>query len=276
MASGPSARSGNRRRVASPVVLVLLPPSESKRPAPARGRPVDLTALSFASLTPARTAVLAALVATSSAPDAPERLGAGASLAAEVERNVRLRELPARPASEVYSGVLYDALDWPTLSASARRRARSRLVVVSALWGALRPHDRIPPYRLSMTSDVGLGPLAALWRPALDAELTQAAGARGLVVDCRSAPYAAAWPPAGPLAARTVAVRVLQDGETGRSVVSHAAKHTRGEVARYLLEADVDPARPRRLADALADRWTVELSPPPRPGRPWTLDVVLP
>jgi uncharacterized protein len=69
---------------------------------------------------------------------------------------------------------------------------------------------------------------------------------------------------------------VLQAGRTGRTVVSHAAKHTRGEVARHLLESGNDPARPQRLAHVLGDRWTVELVPPPRPGRPWTIDVVLP
>jgi len=257
-------------------VLVLLPPSESKRAALARGTPVDLAGLSFPALTPARVAVLDALLATSATSEGLHRLGVGASLAEEVERNLRLRELPARPASDVYSGVLYDALGWSTLSTGARRRARSRLVVVSALWGALRPHDRIPPYRLSMTSEVGLGPLAALWRASLEGELRAAAGPRGLVVDCRSAPYAAAWPPSGSLAGRTVAVRVLQEGPGGRTVVSHAAKHTRGEVARHLLETGADPARPRTLAAVLADRWAVELIPPPRAGRPWTLDVVLP
>ena len=257
-------------------MLVLLPPSESKAPAPARGRPVDLDALSFPGLTATRVAVLDALAAVSGKPDALERLGVGASLADEVEGNLRLRALPARPAHDVYTGVLYEALGWATLSPSARRRARGRLVVTSALWGAVRPHDRIPPYRLAMGADLGAGALAALWRPVLDAALASAAGDRGLVVDCRSGPYAAAWTPSGDLAARTVAVRVLQEGHAGRTVVSHAAKHTRGEVARHLLETGADPARPRRLAQVLGERWTVELTPPPRAGRPWVLGVVLP
>jgi hypothetical protein len=54
------------------------------------------------------------------------------------------------------------------------------------------------------------------------------------------------------------------------------AKHTRGEVARHLLESGADPRRPDGLADVLADRWSVELVRPARSGRPWTLDVVLP
>jgi uncharacterized protein len=255
-------------------VLVLLPPSESKRVAPARARPVDLDGLSFPALTPTRIAVLDALAAASAAPDALRRLDVGPSLASEVERNTRLRTLPARPALEVYAGVLYDALGWPTLSSSARRRAASRLVVISALWGALRPGDRVPPYRLNMCGDLGLGSLPQLWRPGLHNVLHPAA--KGLVVDCRSGDYVAAWPATGDVAARTVAIRVLQEGRSGRTVVSHAAKYTRGQVVRHLLESGADPARPQGLPRLLGERWMVELAPPPRPGRPWTLDVVLP
>ena len=89
-----------------PGVLVLLPPSESKSPPAARGKPVDLAALSFQELTPARVRVLDALAAASAADDALYRLDVGPSLAPEVERNTRLRTLPARPALEVYTGVL--------------------------------------------------------------------------------------------------------------------------------------------------------------------------
>jgi cytoplasmic iron level regulating protein YaaA (DUF328/UPF0246 family) len=251
-------------------VLVLLPPSESKSAPAARGKPVDLDALSFPGLTPTRAQVLDALAATSAAPDALRRLDVGPSLAPEVERNTRLRRLPARPALEVYTGVLYDALGWATLSTAARRRAGSRLVVLSALWGAVRPADRIPPYRLNMCGDLGLGVLNQLWRPALGRVLPEVA--KGLVVDCRSGDYAAAWPPPPDVAARTVAVRVVQEGRT----ISHAAKHTRGEVARHLLETGADPARPQGLARVLGERWSVELTPPARPARPWTIDVVLP
>jgi len=256
-------------------VIVLLPPSESKSAPPRRGRPVDLAVLSFPSLTATRSTVLDAVAATSARPDALARLGVGASLAAEVERNTRLRALPALPASGVYTGVLYDALGWPTLSAGAKRRAASRLIVISALWGALRPADRVPPYRLSMDADLpGLGPLARLWRDVLDPELDAAAGPDGVVVDCRSATYAQAWSPSAALAARTVAVRVLRDGLQGRTVVSHLAKHTRGEVTRHLLEGGTDPRSPAALARRLGERWQVELTPPGRPGRTWTVDVL--
>jgi hypothetical protein len=258
-------------------VLVLLPPSEGKAPPPRAGRPLDVAALSFPELGPTREKVLDALVETCRHPDALARLGAGASLADDVARNTRLRDLPARPAHAVYTGVLYEALGWPALSTAARRRAARRVVIASALWGFVRPGDRIPAYRLSMDAELpGLSPLAATWRPVLGPALDAAAGARGVVVDCRSGPYAAAAPVRGPLARRTVAVRVLREQAGARTVVSHLAKLTRGEVTRHLLELDADPRTPRALADAVATRWPVELREPPKPGTPWTLDVILP
>jgi cytoplasmic iron level regulating protein YaaA (DUF328/UPF0246 family) len=257
-------------------VLVLLPPSETKAAAPRRGVTVDLDSLSFPELTDVRKQVLEALLETSARPDALRLLGVGASLADEVARNLNLPTAPTRPAHAVYTGVLYDALGWPTLSASARRRGANRVLIMSALWGVLRPNDRVPAYRLSMDGDLpGVGPLARLWRTVLPAALDAAAGRRSLLVDCRSGPYASAATVTGALAARTVAVRVLREQDGRRSVVSHLAKHTRGEVTRHLLEADADPRTPAALAEAVGTRWPVELTEPPRPGTAWTLDVVL-
>ena len=256
-------------------MLVLLPPSEGKtRPSARRGR-LDLTRLSWPELNAAREQVLGALAEVSAAPDALERLGVGASLADEVAANVGLRTAPSAAAAEVYSGVLYDALDVAGLSPGARRRANRRVVVVSALWGALRLGDRIPAYRLSMgTTLPGVGPLATYWRTHLDDVLTAAAGT-GLVVDCRSSTYQAAWTPTPGVARRTVAVRVLQEQDGRRSVVSHMAKHTRGLVSRHLLERGTDPRTPKALAAALAERFACELHAPDRTGRTWTLDVVV-
>ena len=252
------------------MTLILLPPSEGKT-GRSRGRAVDLPSLSFADLNPVRESVLDSLAKVSSSADAFDVLGVGPSLQDEVERNVRWRTEPAVPVSELYSGVLYDALGYSTMSPGIKRRAGARLVVVSAAWGALRPADRVPPYRLSMgTTLPGLGPLASVWRDPLAAELDAAAG-NGVIVDCRSSTYAAAWRPTGEQAAKWVAVSVVRERGGVRSVVSHNAKHTRGLVARHLLESGKDPGTPRSLHKLIAERWTAELD---RTGPGWTLTVV--
>jgi uncharacterized protein len=246
-------------------VLILLPPSESKANR-RRGRPADPSTWSFPALGPARARVAAALTDVSRSPDAPALLGVSAGLLDEVARNLVLDTAPATPAAEVYTGVLYDALGLATLDTAARRRANRWLVVVSALHGAVRPGDRITAYRLSMGATLpGLGPLASLWRPELARVLPAVAG-RGVVVDCRSAPYAAAWRPGADLAPRWLQVRVPG--------ASHLAKHTRGLVSRHLCQAGVTPRSVPALADVVAGAFDVELHEPANARAPWVLDVV--
>lgn len=254
-------------------VLVLLPPSEGKA-SRRRGTPVDVDSLSFPALTGARLHVLESLARLGCGDDALDVLGLGESLGREVARNWRWQVEPALPASALYTGVLYEALDLAGLGTSARRRAASRIVIVSAAWGALRPGDRVPPYRLAMGVDLpGVGRLAAHWRTHLEPVLT--ADATGVVVDCRSSTYVAAWRPRGDVAERTVAVRVLRDDAGRRSVVSHMAKRTRGLVVRHLVQrGGRDPLTPQRLADAVAEAFEVELGPPARDGSR-VLDVVV-
>lgn len=248
-------------------MLILLPPSESKW-GRRRGRPVDPGRLSHPGLAGTRARVASVLREVSASPDAPELLGVSPSLLDDIARNLVLDSAPATPAGEVYTGVLYDALDLATLDAAARRRATRWLLVVSALYGAVRLTDRIAPYRLAMgVSLAELGPLAALWRPELSRVLPADAGS-GVVVDCRSAAYAAAWPPGGDLADRWVTVQVPG--------ASHFAKHTRGLVARHLCVHGATPRTVPALADVVARGFSVALHPPARPGRPWVLDVTPP
>ena len=148
-------------------MLILLPPSEGKTPA-VRGSAVDWPSLSFPELNTYRAKVLEALGTVSAHEDALALLGVGASLKDDVERNTRLHAEPAAPAHQIYSGVLYDALGYKTLTPAQRRKADDSVLVVSALWGAIRFADRVPAYRLSMgTALPDVGRLASFWKPQL-------------------------------------------------------------------------------------------------------------
>ena len=241
-------------------VLILLPPSEGKA-VPRRGSPLDLSGLSFQGLTPARERVLDALVDLAHRDDAAAVLGLGGTQSDLVDLDRRLRTAPTARADRVYTGVLYDALDLDTLSSAARRRASARLAVTSSLFGLVRPGDRIPSYRLSGDVSLpGLGPVAGVWRGALD-DVVRAALGRGLLVDLRSSTYAAFWRPAADLAPRVATVRVLHEVNGRRQVVSHFNKATKGRILRELLEAGANPRTPARLAEALRDLgWTVEVA----------------
>jgi cytoplasmic iron level regulating protein YaaA (DUF328/UPF0246 family) len=259
-------------------VLVLLPPSEGKA-APRRGAPLDLDALSFPELTATRDRLLHALtrLASNHPAKALGVLGLSPRQTDEVERDAGLETAPTASASRIYTGVLYEALDLATLDATARRRAQRTLVVQSALFGAVRPGDRIPAYRLSGDVSLpGVGPVASFWRDPLAVAMPAAAG-RGIVVDLRSGTYAAMWKPSGELASRTVAVRVLQQLPDGtRKVVSHFNKATKGRLVRHWLENGVDARDADELAEACeAAGVTAELGERPKAGAVRRLDVVV-
>ncbi|MCZ9341134.1 peroxide stress protein YaaA, partial [Streptomyces sp. TRM76130] len=179
-----------------------------------------------------------------------------------------------RPAGEIYTGVLYDALSLGSLEADARRRAGRQLLVFSGLWGAVGVDDRIPSYRCSMGVKLpGLGALAGHWRAPM-AEVLPAAAGDGLVLDLRSAAYAAAWKPKGEVAARTATVRVLH--ARTRKVVSHFNKATKGRIVRSLLAEGAAPGGPAELVEALRDLgYAVQAEAPAKAGRTWALDVLV-
>ncbi len=189
-------------------MLVLLPPSEGKAE-PEAGAPMDLGSLAFA-----------------------EELGERREAALDAF-DPALREAPAAPAADVYTGVLFKRLQLPQLPAQARRR----VLIFSALWGVVRPDDRIPDYRLPPKTKLkGIGAPAAYWRPALAEALPDEEGE--LIVDMRSGAYGSFWKPKR---ATLLAVRALIERDGERKAVSHMAKASRGDVARALLEAKKAP-----------------------------------
>ena len=209
-------------------MLVLLPPSEGKASG-TDGPPLDLAALSFPSLTRTRRTLVRELqrLARREPAALQKALGLSDRQRGEVVKNAGLLKAPTLPSMELYTGVVYDHLDYASLPGTARARADESLVVASSLFGLLRPADRVPSYRLSGGTVLpGLGGMAPLWRPQLEPVL----GARDeLVVDLRSGTYVQLARVPG-----AVEVRVLREEAGRRSVVSHDNKWTKGRLARAL------------------------------------------
>jgi cytoplasmic iron level regulating protein YaaA (DUF328/UPF0246 family) len=213
-------------------MLILLPPSEKKKAATGATK-FELSSLVFA----------------------PELSALRAKATAEYDSS------QTSPAIEIYDGVLYQGLGWDSLSATQRKRANSRVLIVSALFGLVKPLDQIFQYKLKIDSK--------LWREAI--ATVSEKFTKELVIDCRSSTYKSVWA-INP--ENTVEVRVFKVSGTERSVITHMSKKYRGELTRHLLMQPSDPTTPADVQRMAAQAFECELHPP-TDGQPWVLDLLI-
>jgi cytoplasmic iron level regulating protein YaaA (DUF328/UPF0246 family) len=250
------------------LVLLLLPPSETKRPG-GRRRPLALDRLAFPQLTPQREVVVEALVALSADEDAATRvLKLSARQRGEIADNAALWTGPTMAAVDRYTGVLFDALDAATLDASARRWLGAHALIHSAPFGPIGALDPIPAYRLAAgTSLPGLPPLRRLWADATTAALSDARPP--FVLDLRSEAYAALGPV--PEAVESVYLRVVTPGPDGAvRALNHFNKHAKGALIRRLATE-----RPRIGSTAAFRRWAAAAGLVLQDGAPGELALVV-
>jgi uncharacterized protein len=149
--------------------------------------------------------------------------------------------LPAasKPAVLAFDGDVYGGLDASSLGAADLNWAQKHLVILSGLYGALRPLDHILPHRLEMGTALKTAAgnnLYAHWGEQLAEHLNERlADARTpTVVNLASVEYAqAALRPS--LKARVIECR-FEDWKDGRyKVISFFAKRARGLMARHAI-----------------------------------------
>ncbi|WP_438855238.1 YaaA family protein [Agromyces sp. M3QZ16-3] len=252
-------------------MLVLLPPSETKRDGGGDDG-LSLDALSFASLTgPRREAIRATSELAADADAMMRALKLGPRQAAEVDRNRRLTSSATMPAIDRYTGVLYDALDAPSLDLSARAFAARHVAVHSALLGLVGAGDPIPAYRLSHDSRLPGLRLKSLWREVIREELVRR---EGLIVDLRSEGYADLGP--APVRSDSVFLRVVSiDGSGRRRALNHFNKRAKGLFTRALLETRPSLESAEDLI-AWSTRAGFRLEPGvERPSSPMELELVV-
>lgn len=214
-------------------MLIVLPPSETKSTG-GTGAPLNFEALSFPSLNEIRAGIAADLIelCLGEESEAMAALKLGPKLAEEIHANATLMSSPTAPAIERYTGVLYDALDAPSLSSSAR----SQLAVGSALFGVVSAEDMIPHYRLSAGSKLpartgdDVPTMRKRWGKSITQALQERRDEEKLLVDLRSGAYANLGKVPG-----SISMTVLT--EEGK-VVSHFNKHYKGVFARIVTSAE--------------------------------------
>ncbi len=168
-----------------PDLTVLLSPADQKQPG---GNPFapDMfdyrtsgTFNYFDDLNPDRRELIDTLQAVVDEED-EEALGEvfgveGYELEEAIRVNDEIYDAPLMSALDRFSpGVMYAAMDFANLPTGAQRRLLENGVILSGLFGLLRPDDLIPNYQLGMEASLpDVGPVADYWRPIISPMLNE-------------------------------------------------------------------------------------------------------
>jgi cytoplasmic iron level regulating protein YaaA (DUF328/UPF0246 family) len=171
-----------------------------------------------------------------------------------------------RSAIWMYSGDVYNGLDAFSLDVASAQAMQDRLMIISGLYGLVRPLDLIQPYRLDMSVKLKGSwgkDLYRFWGDAL-AKYVEGLGANTVLV-CASREYSGAVVPRLPADITAITPRFLQPTPTGLKEKSLFAKHARGTLARWVVDGGVDD--PADLKDYRVDGFSYshELSTPSEP-----------
>ena len=159
----------------------------------------------------------------------------------------------ARQAALMFNGDVYRGFDADTLSVEDLAFSQDHVVILSGLYGALRPLDLIQPYRLEMGIRLNTRrgkDLYAFWGKRITDRLNQLTEGHDdrTVVNLASKEYSKSVQPgklAGPLV--TPVFKDVKDGKA--RVLSFFAKATRGKMARWAIQNRATTADQLRAFD---------------------------
>lgn len=228
---------------------ILLPSAEAKAPG---GNPLapDMfdyrtsnTFNYFSELNPERRTLIDALQSAIEEGDeaALEKLLGlkGQALEEAARANLEIYQSPLLAAVERYGpGVMYEAMEFGELPTGAQRRLLENGIILSGLFGLLRPDDLIPNYRLRMgTALPGLGRVARYWRPILSPLLNRALEGK-FVWNLLPQEAQEAWEDERSYRAM-VQVKFFREEEGQRKPLTHDVKRMRGALVNFIVR---DPA----------------------------------
>jgi cytoplasmic iron level regulating protein YaaA (DUF328/UPF0246 family) len=143
------------------------------------------------------------------------------------------------PALYCYDGEAFRGINPEGLTHQALQRAQDRLVILSGLYGMLRPFDGINAYRLEMQTAISVGRhknLYQFWGRQLADELKDGAST---LLNLASEEYSKAivpyWEPTGVVSPSFVE----RDGDKTKMVMMYA-KQARGKMVRFVLENNLE------------------------------------
>lgn len=212
-----------------------------------------------------RTADLVAVLRRKSKAQVAQLMGLSDALAQlNVDRYAAWRpeadEHNSKPAVLAFDGDVYDGLQAKTMTTAELQWVDKHVVILSGLYGALRPLDRLQPYRLEMGTALATRAgrdLYAYWGDTVAEYLNQrqADAKQPLIVNLASQEYARV---ALRRALRPRVVEcVFEDWKDGRyKLISFFAKRARGSFVRWAMQQRLRSAA--RLVEFDADGYTFD------------------
>ncbi|MBT3554197.1 MAG: peroxide stress protein YaaA [Chloroflexi bacterium] len=221
----------------SNTLLILLPPSEGKSSG-GHGPSIDLPSLSFDQLNPTRLLMMKALVQLSGKPQVAQKMLGVKGSALEKARtdNAAVSSSPTALAIERYTGVMYDSINHVSLDDSAKKVFGESTIIMSGLFGVLRPFDFIPAYKLKMSAKLRRNmACSTIWQPLVTKVLTPIAEDR-VIWDLLPREHMAAWEPSKVKIRNRFTVKFLEANVDGQlRTVNHWSKLLKGALIRHLV-----------------------------------------
>lgn len=174
----------------------------------------------------------------------------------------------AKQAILAFNGDVYEGLDAASLTDKQLEWAQDHLVILSGLYGALRPLDLMQPYRLEMGTRLETPKgknLYQFWGSEIADHLNalQAAGKTPVVVNLASDEYFKSVD-RKVLQARVVTCVFEEKKGAAYKVVSFYAKRARGLMARYAIQKRVSKPEQLQQFDLEGYAFAADVSQPDR------------
>jgi cytoplasmic iron level regulating protein YaaA (DUF328/UPF0246 family) len=171
----------------------------------------------------------------------------------------------AKACAFAMKGEAFKFLDAPSLSDSDLQYAQKNLIVLSGLYGMLRPCDLIMPYRLEMGQTFKVSQdhktLHSFWSGVYHEAFSKTLKDRQskVILNLASDEYSKVVIKSG-VDAEIITCTFKEQGENGFRTVSTFAKQARGEMARFVIQNQIDIVEKLKLFNNLRYTFNCDLS----------------
>ncbi len=131
------------------------------------------------------------------------------------------------PAIERYTGVVYNHIEWNTLSKKSKNYMQKHILIFSGLFGLLTPETLIPDYKLKMN----VLSLKSLWGPIISNYLKD----EDIIFDLLPQVHRKAYKPNK----NTIQIDFLVQSKGKTSAAGHFGKAVKGQFIRFLAQNQI-------------------------------------